>query len=298
MAEALDTASPETTETTTTPDAPAEAGMFAGKFNTVEALEQGYKSLESKLGDPARGQPPATPTTPTTPATPATPEAPAAAPPAPQQQGENLGVQRPAPVDANSPSEFVTGILQSAGLDATQVAQQYATTNQLLPEQYAALERVNSAYNKVAVDTFLQGQQSTAELMVSNEQRMKQAAIGTAGGEQQLTTLLAWAGANLNDAELDYYNNQVTGPAANDVSSQAAVQWLMTKHTTSIGATGSGSAVPGEAPPPTGGGGFSSAAEFNAAFTEARSKNLYADPAFQERVAATSPEIIEAAGAM
>lgn len=149
--------------------------LFAGKYKTVEAMEQGYKELEKKLGQKAT--PPAEPTKET--------------PPAKQD-----------PLKITSTPEQAVA---AAGLDFEAFNKEFQETGELTAESYAKLEK--AGIPKVMVDSYIAGQQAVLETVQAR-------VFGYAGGQENYQAMLEWAASNLDKADIEAFNAAVArGPA-------------------------------------------------------------------------------------
>lgn len=151
--------------------APAEAPKkFAGRYDSIEDLEKGYKELQAEL---TRAKAPAKPDEA---AKPATPEA-----------GEG---------EAGSAEE----VLEAKGLDFNKFASSFEQHGKVTDEDYAELEK--AGISRAVVDTYVQGHQALRQQTYDN-------AVALVGGEDAFKAMRTWATTSLNAAELTAYNDAV-----------------------------------------------------------------------------------------
>lgn len=109
-------------------------------------------------------------------------------------------------------------------VDFDALTSEYADTGSLSDETLAALEA--QGFPRGVVEAHLDGIEARAELT-----RMKVA--NALGGEEQFEALLAWAGENLSEAEIDAVNNHV---ASNDFDGYLlALQGVHTRYEAAYG---------------------------------------------------------------
>ena len=196
-------------------NAPTE--KLAGKYETPEALDKGYRELHKAAG---LGEIPADKSLVGTVFTDAKAQAAAYSaleslyggrtktPPTddnkPVARDDSLSIKPEAPVD--TPAD-IGAILTKAGLDAGEVTEEWRTKGALSAKMYQALGR--SGIPKVAVDAFMHGQQAVAELYTQRVTSAVTEAEKIAGGKDQLAVLRSWALANIESGRLARLNAQV-----------------------------------------------------------------------------------------
>lgn len=227
------------------------------QYATPEAKADYYKSLESGLG----GQP--------------------TAPQQPQSQTpattDGLQIQPPPQPDVTSMSP--DQIVQAAGLTSEAIGEQFRTNGNLTDDQYAAFAKVSPAYNRLAVDSYLQAQAGQHAFMQSQIDTATSKATEAAGGDTQLTNLRQYAAANLSgkDAAFDALNAQLD---SNPAIYAELVQYIKTKHATGMGAGGAQPLV--NATLPAQGTGVTAFANNREASTMANDPRMQTDPNFKK----------------
>lgn len=187
---------------------PIEGVAFGngGMFSSVTALERGYKDMEAMLG---RQQP-----------------APASSP-AESQATENPlaipeGQQQPA-------DETVEAVLARAGMKAEDLATTYQQDGKLTEQQYQSLKA--AGYPKPVVDAYVQGQVAQGQLRENQQGQIRNQATEMVGGEQQLNTLLQWA-SSMPDVRKADINRRLGDPSLY----AGALTELQAEHSRAVGA--------------------------------------------------------------
>jgi len=252
----------------TPPETPAVApgkGLFAGKYETVEAMERGYKELESKLGQAKPAE--------------------AAAPATPAATGEPMTIPAPA-VPADEAADLdVNGILSKAGIHPRDVAEQWDANRRLTDNQYAALSK--AGHPKRLVDSYLEGQYAAHTLRKQEQGRMRGEAAALAGGEAELANLLGTAASFVPADELDDIRERLADPKR----FKGAIRDVLHHHTAHVGAAGSGSLVQGGTAPSSAG-----AIETPSEFARLSIAAAKGDRSAMLRIAATPQSSINAWG--
>ena len=238
---------PASPETTGDPPETNDASKFAGRFDTPEALEQGYANIRQKLNLPAteegkplygkdgvfaditaaesaykdlraimdRGNPGPKPTEST--------------------QTDGLEVKPEAPSD---PFEAVQQELASKGIDDAlqkSISETWAKDGKLTDDQYKMLQE-KGGYSEAVVNAHMSALASLAQTTVTAQQGKIDAAIDSAaqsvGGDEQLQNLLKWAGTKYQGAELDDLNRRLKDPGL----LQGAVSQIAASHRAAVGA--------------------------------------------------------------
>lgn len=183
----------------TTPPAtptPEAAPLIAGKFKTVEDLATAYKALETKLGQrPAPVEPKPEPSSTVIPTIITTPTT-------------ETGVQTAAPGQTVAAAEgFIATVLAKANLKGEELLRKFATDGQLDPDDYQKLNQQN--VTRKDVDTLLRAQAAEIKATEEYRQASQAEAVQIAGGTQQLSTLMQWAGSpdsGLTSVQLEHLN--------------------------------------------------------------------------------------------
>ena len=231
--EPVDPATQETTAETTTEEVVAEdqqveAGeKILGKFETQSDLEKAYKELESKVGQ-AKEDP---------------------------KQDQGLEIQ-----------ETAEKAVEAAGLDMSQLEQEFADNGELSEKSYEQLE--SQGISKDIVNNYIEGQQARA---VQIETEIKD----IAGGKDGYNEMIAWAKESLSQEEISAYNRVVNGRDLD--ATKMAVQGLKAR----MGTDAEPNLVRGK--PALSQEQFTSVAQVTAAMSDPRYSK---DPAFRQEVQA------------
>ena len=236
MVETIEIKKPETTS-----EKPVEENSTLSKpeglpekFNSVEDLAKSYAELEAKLGT-----------------------------------NTQEAVKEATPVQETNKGELdiAENVVENAGLDMNNLANEYAENGKLNEESYKALEK--SGIPKEYVDQFIEGQKAIGDQQTSTVKNM-------VGGDEAYTEMAEWASKNMTDGEKKAYNTAVNSKDMETVKS--AVDSLKAKYESVNGSEPN--LTQGKATPTTEQG-YQSWAEVTAAMSDSR----YAkDPAYQEMV--------------
>lgn len=150
---------------------------FAGKYDSVEAMEKGYLELQKAYSAK----------------TTATPVAAVVPPVAPVLDAEGNEV---APVVQTAEELAAAAALESKGLDLSVFNTEFAEKGELSPASYEALAK--AGIPQAMVDSYIAGQQLIGEQLVSQ-------VYSAAGGEAGYQELMTWASTNLNTTEKAAY---------------------------------------------------------------------------------------------
>ena len=169
----------------------------------------------------------------------------------------------------NPTQEDAREVADKAGLDFDALNVEYATNGELSDETYKNIE--DAGIPRDLVDSFIAGQNSIAATTRSQM-------FEKVGGEETYSTMMEWAGANLNPQEVESYNNVMGSGDHNQI--QLAVQGLHARYSTSEGSnptlmSGDTTANAGST--------FESVAQITAAMRDPKYKS---DPAFRKEVEA------------
>lgn len=147
------------------------------------------------------------------------------------------------------------------------VAKAYATSGEINEDQVKGLEA--QGIPRATIDIYMAGLKALETAAITEVHK-------AAGGEEQFNSAVAWAKANLSDADLAYYNDNV-----DDAGKRVqTVEWLMGK----FGAArpSEGTLLEGAAPSADAGDVYTTPAQVTAAMRDPKYKS---DPAFREAVA-------------
>jgi hypothetical protein len=221
---------------------PVRPDWLPAKFKTVEEMASSYAALEAKLGAP-KDTPPVTPAA-----------APAAAP------KTDLTVPEADPAAAAAVSK--------AGLDMAALNAEFAAEGKLSEASMAAL--ANSGIDQATVDSYIAGRQALQEKFSS------EAMAETPGGAEKYPEMIAWAKANMTDAEIAAYNTAVS--SGNLAQAKLAVAGLGARFAADVGSEPN---LIGGAPGASAGDVFESTAQLTAAMKDPR---YTSDPAYRNAV--------------
>lgn len=155
--------------------------LFAGKYNSVEELEKGYKELQQKL---SRGEPLDT---------------------------SESNQSEPEVQDSSDPKEiygeFIGTRFEENGIDFQDMNTRWQASGQLQDQDYGQLEE--AGFTRDMVDSYLSGlqyrQAQDTELAARDVMTIKQ----EFGGEKAYTDMITWAGSNLTDGEQKAFNQML-----------------------------------------------------------------------------------------
>lgn len=124
------------------------------------------------------------------------------------------GAGEPAPEVA----EAAEAAVEAAGLDMEALSTEYTDTGELSAESYAALEK--AGISKEMVDQYTAGLEATSAAVRAD-------LLAPVGGEEAYDAMIAWAGDNLPDADIDVFNSALESGDTNQM--KMAVENLNTK---------------------------------------------------------------------
>ena len=218
-------------------ETPTKPEWLPEKFSTPEDLVNAYNQLEQQYTQVAQ-----------------------------QQEQEQATQEQVADIQSASVPQ-VSQMLDERGLDIDVFQQEYNETGGLSEDAYHALEEVGISSN--VVDTWLAGQEAIADQNISN-------IYNSVGGQENYESMLRWANDNLEQWEVDAFNNSIENL---DPNAMFAVQGLMARMRNSEGIAPklmTGESLPSTAPK------FESLAQV----TQAMKDPKYAeDPAYRASVA-------------
>lgn len=202
-----------------------------------------------------------------------------------------LGAPKPAETPAPPPlPQTVEEVLNLAGLKDSEVATQYLAKGELTAEQYAAFAKVGRGRGEV--DAFLAGQKAMREAQELQQQQILNESAKYVGGDQQLQTLLQFAGT-LPKARIDDLNARL----ADKNKYKGALAEILTEYKQTTGTANAAPVISGS-PSVASAAPFVSKVEYQKARQEsaARYGNPQNDPAYIARLLATSranPEVLK-----
>lgn len=242
-----------------TPAVETSTKKFAGKYDSVEAMEAGYLELQkafSKKSVPA-----------VAPVVPAVPVVPTVVPPVAPTIDPVTGLEIPAATELSAEEIAAAAALESKGLDIETFNKEFFDTGTLSAESYEALAKAGIPQS--VVDSYIAGQQLIANQLVTR-------VFDTAGGEAEYQKMMVWASTNTTPEQKAAYQAALDSNDINKVL--LAVKGLQADYT----------AVKGKAPVLVTG---SEAVETGDAYTsteamkaDMKDPRYQKDPAFREMV--------------
>lgn len=157
------------------------AKKFAGRYDSVEDLEKGYRELQAELtrrSNPKAAQ-----------------QAAASEPPA-QPQTQSLEIEKPNAPDADA----AAAELASKGLNFDELAESFEKNGKVTEEDYARLEK--AGISRARVDVYIAGVEALRRQNV-------EAAATLVGGMDTFNAIKSWASQTLTEAEATAYNEAV-----------------------------------------------------------------------------------------
>ena len=217
-----------------------QEGLLAGKYKSAEELEKAYKELESKLGQQNTEE---------------------KAEPEPETQPET------------------TSLSDNADIITTASDEYYANDGKLSPE---TLEKFKGMSSQDLVDAYLEVTKSPewqaappAQVQDVTENQINEVK-NFAGGEQEYTNMIQWAGQNLDAQSIKAFDDIIASGSIETI--KFAVSGLKSRYQNAVGFEGK--MVQGKAAPNRGNI-FRSQAELVAAMNDKRYDN---DPAYRQDV--------------
>lgn len=187
--------------TVTAPVTPEEGEgeqLLAGKFKDQGELEKAYLELQSKLGQ--QSQQPAE-------------EAAEETPEGETKEAEAKETKEGEEASESPYGEAVTEALNTAGLNPTEVAEEFNTNGEISDATYEALEK--AGYPREMVDAYKRGIEATNATTTEVTEAQITEIKAIAGGDQGFAELQQWMAANVDAAGLEAYNAALaTGDAA------------------------------------------------------------------------------------
>lgn len=236
------------------PGQQAEPQLLAGKYQSPEALQEGLRNLVDKIG----------------------PED------AYKTLESRLGGGGDAAAGASAPPPppaSMAELMERAGVAGEDLVAEYREHNGLTQERYEAFAK--AGIPQEAVDSYFQGQSALIDLATER-------AVNAAGGEQQLQTLIEWAGKSYDDAKVQQLQAQLNNPS----TTKDAVQAILNDYNGSIRATTARPLLQGQAVPPPAAG-YGTIEEVQAAMREVRANRNVVPEHIKQRLARTDPKLLQ-----
>ena len=178
--------------------------LLAGKYKSVEELEKGYQELQQKL---SKGEP---------------------AEESEVSESEPEGEETEASA-TELYGEFIGSRFEENGIDFQDMNTRWQQSGELTAEDYGELE--GAGFTREMVDSYLSGVQFRAaqdsELAAKEVMSIKQ----EFGGEQAYSDMIGWAGENLDEGEINAFNNMIKTPDTNQI--RMALAGLQARYTAS-----------------------------------------------------------------
>jgi hypothetical protein len=231
-------------------------GLLAGKYKTVEELERAYKEAQRKLSQPRQAE--------------AEDDSQAE-----EEEGEEAE-EAPAQSAKEVYGDLIGGRLEEAGIDFSDMNTRWQQTGELTGDDYTALEE--AGFTKDMVDAYLSGLQykATQETQLAMQQVAEVKA--EYGGEKGYGEMLQWAKSNLDQSEIDAFN-EIVNTSTNIKAVKLAVSGLYARYSQATG--GREPKLLGGRSPKSGGEKFESTAQVVEAMSDPKYKT---DPAYRRKV--------------
>lgn len=172
---------------------------------------------------------------------------------------------------ADSEVKAATDAVEAAGLDMPSLSKEFAESGTLSEESYAKLDK--AGLSKDIVDSFIEGQQARAEIARTQ-------AFSITEGKEGYSAMVAYAQANLTEAEISAYNEAVNSPIAS--VRDLAIRGMWSRYAGETSGTG-GELLTGKTGSKGGSDVYQSRAEMMADMSDPKYK---ADEAFRNKVSA------------
>jgi len=118
-----------------------------------------------------------------------------------------LNVEPPQITDESS----VEDILDAAGLQNDKIVDQWTQNGKLDDAAYESLKKLNPAFTRKVVDSFIAGQHAAAQGVAQRQQQIVTEAQQLVGGQEQLDNLIGWAARNIDRDALGDPQNPAPG---------------------------------------------------------------------------------------
>lgn len=192
---------------------PEEAPLLAGKYKSVEDLENAYQHLQKKLGTSEDAEAPSGDTTPNT----TEPS---------QEEAAKEEIEQTTEEEVDQETQ---DILQRAEVTMDDLSDEwFANGRKYTEETYKKFEALG-----ISRDLLNEQSNMREELSVLKAERQKNEVLGIVGGEDGYSKVRNWAATNLSPEEQSAYNLQVNSDDLGIV--KAAVQGLHARYLNSVG---------------------------------------------------------------
>jgi hypothetical protein len=229
---------------------PAE--LLAGKYKSVQDLEQAYKELQAKL---SRGET-------------IEPEG------SDEEEAEAEEPESPAGSAREIYGDLIGGKLDEAGIDFGDMNTRWQQSGTLEPEDYDQL--AEAGFDRSMVDAYLSGLQYKAAQDTALTTKEVTSIKASLGGEAEYTKMIEWAGSNLSSDEVEGFNQIINTQPMSAV--KMAISGLHARYTA---AEGREPKLIGGRAPKGSTDKFESTAQLVAAMSDPKYSN---DPAYQRKV--------------
>tara|TARA_R100000152_G_C6700309_1_gene129977 strand:+ start:43 stop:843 length:801 start_codon:yes stop_codon:yes gene_type:complete len=157
--------------------------LLAGKYKSVEELEKGYQELQQKL---SKGE---------------------------SAEESEITESDSEQEEANAKEiygDFIGGRFEENGINFQDMNTRWQETGELTTEDYGELE--SAGFTRDMVDSYLSGLQfrQTQDTQLATQQIME--IKQEFGGEAEYNNMIEWAGKNLDQGEIDAFNNMIRTP--------------------------------------------------------------------------------------
>ena len=224
-----------------------QEGLLAGKYKDAAELEKAYVELSKKLGE--KSEPDST---------------------EPESETET--------VDEESTEEEPTELSPAAELITSASDEFYSNDGKLSPE---TIDKFSSMSSKELVEAYMQIQENLPQNAPQSEQDISDAAVNEvknfAGGEEAYSTLINWAGNNLDQKSIEAFDSIINTGSVDAI--KIAVKGLQAEYENANGYEGR--MVTGKQAAPAKGDVFRSQQELVQAMSDKRYTN---DPAYRNDV--------------
>jgi hypothetical protein len=159
-----------------------EEVMLAGKYKSVEELEKAYENLQSKLGEQKESD---------------------------EESNEEVTESQ----DGDSKESEAKEVAEGAGIDYSELEGEYQESGGLSDATYDMLQ--DKGIPKQMVDAYIEGQEALQTKSLGD-------IYETVGGEDEYKGMIAWAVDNLEQTQIEAFNNSL----ANKDQASFAIQGL------------------------------------------------------------------------
>jgi len=225
----------EQIEANNNPDSDERPDWLPEKFSSVEQMAQAYSELEKKLGRGEKIEE--------------------------EESGEGFDLDEVVSTSVDD----VEALITENGLSFDVLQNEFLAYGTLTKDSFEDLEA--AGFPRPVVETWIQGQNAVADNLKTSVQSL-------AGGAENYSAMLEWAGENLNDREIGAFNKAIESGNVDDIG--LAVNGIMSKFSADAeptlmrGGTGTVSANR-----------FNSTAELTAAMGDPK---YHKDSAYREKV--------------